>query len=299
MAGHVVAGERDPACGWPAQSDERLDELILAVAGDPRDAQDLAGPDVKVDAPDDLRAAIVGDPQTFDPKGDLGRVRRAPVDRELDFAPDHELGEVVLVRLGWDPRADDPAAPDDRNPVGDLEDLVQLVADEHDAVALGGKPSEDREDLLGLLRRQDGRRLVEDQDARLAVEGLEDLHPLLPANRQGRDPGVGLDLEVESPAQLKDPPASFAPVEEDRIGHRFFAEEDVLRDAQDGDEHEVLVDHADATGDGVGRPGDRDRKGYSSGWSSRRRSRRAGRGSPRGGLRDRCGRWPRPRDSAW
>ena len=60
--------------------------------------------------------------------------------------------------------ADDLAAPDDGDPVGDLEHLVQLVADEDDAVALLGEAPQDAEDLLGLLGRQDRGRLVEDED---------------------------------------------------------------------------------------------------------------------------------------
>ena len=50
-------------------------------------------------------------------------------------------------RLG--PRAHHFAAPNDRDPVGDLEDLVQLVADEDDRVTLGGQAPEDLEDFLG------------------------------------------------------------------------------------------------------------------------------------------------------
>ena len=36
----------------PAQPDDRLDQLVLAVAGDAGDAEDLAGPDLEVDALD-------------------------------------------------------------------------------------------------------------------------------------------------------------------------------------------------------------------------------------------------------
>ena len=43
--------------------------------------------------------------------------------------------------------------------------------------------SEDLEQLLRLLRRQDGRRLVEDQDLGAAVERLQDLDALLLADR--------------------------------------------------------------------------------------------------------------------
>ena len=89
----------------------------------------------------------------------------AAVDGELHVAADHELGEVLLVRLGRNARADDLAAPDDGDPVGDLEDLVQLVADEDDRRAeLPGELPEDGEDLARLLRSEHGGRLVEDED---------------------------------------------------------------------------------------------------------------------------------------
>jgi hypothetical protein len=183
-------------------------------------------------------------------------MRLTAVDDELHVAADHQRREIVLVGLGREALADDLAAPDDRDPVGDLEDLVQLVADEDDRVALGGEPLEDLEDLLRLLRREDRRRLVEDEDPGLAVERLEDFHALLPADRQRLDLDVRVDLEPEALAQLDDPPPRLLPVEEDRVGHRLLAEEDVVGDRQDRHEHEVLVDHADAALDRVGRAGD-------------------------------------------
>ena len=131
-----------------AQPDDRLDQLVLAVAGDPGDAEDLARADLEVDAVDDLVAAVVLDGQALDLERRAGRVRFAAIDRQRDLAADHQLGEVFLVRLGRDALADDLAAPDDRDPVRDLEDLVQLVADEDDAVALGRQAPQDLEDLL-------------------------------------------------------------------------------------------------------------------------------------------------------
>ena len=120
----------------------------------------------------------------------------------------------------------------------------------------GGEAAQDGEDLLGLLWRQDRRRLVQHQDRGFAVERLEDLDPLLPADRQRADLGVRIDLEAEPPAELDDPPARLLAVEEDRVRHRLVAEEDVLGDRQHRHEHEVLVDHADPSGDRVGGPAD-------------------------------------------
>ena len=58
---------------------------------------------------------------------------------------------------------------------------------------------------------------------------------------------------------VADAAASLAAIEEERVGHRLVAEQDVLGDGQDGHEHEVLVDHADPAVDRVGRTRDLDR----------------------------------------
>ena len=128
--------------------------------------------------------------------------------------------------------SDDLAAADDRDAVGDLEDLVQLVADEDDAVALVGEAPQDGEDLLGLLGREHSGRLVEHEDAGLPVQRLEDLDALLPADGQGLDLGVGVDVEPELLAQFPDAPVRRLAVEEDRVGHDLGTEQDVVGDRE-------------------------------------------------------------------
>ena len=231
-SGHLAAAKLDGAAHRLAQSGQGLDQLVLAVAGDAGDAEDLARPDVEADPLDGLVSAIVRDMQIGDDESRIGRVRFAAVDDELHVSTDHQGREVVLVGLRRHPRAHHLAPSDDGDPVGDLEHLVQLVADEDDRVALGGKASEDFEDLLCLLRCQDGGRLVEDEDPRLPVERLEDLDPLLPADRQRSDLHLGVDVEPEPLAELDDPAIGLVPIEEDRIGHRLLAEEDVVGDRQ-------------------------------------------------------------------
>ena len=58
------------------------------------------------------------------------------------------------------------------------------------------------EERLGLLRRQHRGRLVEDQDAGVAVERLEDLDALALADGEVADPRVGVDLEAEAPGEV-------------------------------------------------------------------------------------------------
>ena len=69
----------------------------------------------------------------------------------------------VAPAAGQRRRRDLPPAHDG-DPVGDREDLAQLVADEHDDCARRGHRRAASGQVVDLLGRQDGRRLVHDQD---------------------------------------------------------------------------------------------------------------------------------------
>ena len=134
----------------------------------------------------------------------LARVRRALLDPEHDLAADHQLRQARLGRALARDGVDLLAAAEDADPVGDLEHLVQLVRDEDDRHPVGLEVAEDLEQLERLLRREHGGRLVEDQDVGLAVERLQDLDPLLLADRDVGDQRVGVDLELELRGELAD-----------------------------------------------------------------------------------------------
>ena len=68
--------------------------------------------------------------------------------------------------------------------------------------------ADDLEQLLRLLRRQHGGRLVEDQDVGAAVERLQDLHPLLLADGDVLDLRGRVDREPERAARARAPAAS-------------------------------------------------------------------------------------------
>jgi hypothetical protein len=87
------------------------------------------------------------------------------------------------------------------------------VRDEDDRHSLGRQGAQDAEELAGLLRRQDGGRLVEDQDVGVPVERLEDLDALLLPDGDRLDAGIGVDREVERARQLGDPLSRGAVVE--------------------------------------------------------------------------------------
>ena len=116
------------------------------------------------------------------------------LEAEQDGAAHHHLGELGFVRLRRRGLAHDGAPSQHRDAVGDREHLVELVADEHDRLAGVTQLPQVVEQVLGLGRGQHRRGLVEDQDVDAPVERLEDLDPLLLADREILDDGRRVDL---------------------------------------------------------------------------------------------------------
>src|SRR5699024_8816804 len=78
-----------------------------------------------------------------------------------------------------------------------------------------------------------------------AAEGLDDLDPLLGADGEVLDQRVGVQVEAEAGGDLPHQRPGRREVEQAAPG-RLVPEHHVLRDGEDGHQHEVLVDHTDA-----------------------------------------------------
>ena len=174
-------------------------------------------------------------------------------------APDHQAREALLGGALGGHRVDLLAAPQHGHAVGDLQHLAELVADEDDRHAVVAQRAQHLEQLAGLLRGQHRGRLVEHEDAGVAVERLEDLHALLGADGHVLDHRVGVDGEAVALGQLAHPAGALAHVEQAAAPARLAAEHDVLGHGHDRHEHEVLVHHADAELDRLRRRVDLDR----------------------------------------
>src|SRR5688572_18865553 len=73
-----------------------LHQLILAVSCYSGDSQDFTSPHGEIDTPDLLLAAVRFDPQILNREHWFCWVRYATIYRELNFAPDHERGKIIL-----------------------------------------------------------------------------------------------------------------------------------------------------------------------------------------------------------
>ena len=192
----------------------------------------------------------VAEPEVAGLQPDVARLGDPLRDPQQHLASDHHRGQAPGVGLRPLDGADHAAVAHDAHAVADLHDLVELVGDEHDGVAIGRVAAQELEQPARLLRRQNGGRLVHDQDAGVAEQGLEDLDLLLEADGEFVDARVGVEVEAEALDDL----ARLAPRGGDverRAAPRLGAQDQVLGDGQGLHQHEVLVHHPDALGDRV------------------------------------------------
>ena len=248
----VAAVDQD-ASGAGAHPGDDLRQLGLAVAGDGGDADDLPGPDLERRLAQGGHAAIVVGGDAVDredhPAGfDLRALQRFE-HRAADHQPS-EVGPGHAARV--DARGGHAAGPHDRDPVGDGQDLAELVADEHDAATVLGHRAQRVEQLGDLLRREDRRRLVQDQHARAVEQQLHDLDALLLADRQLPDASARVDPQPDASRRGRATSASVR-LQVEPEPRPVQAEQHVLGDRLRRDEREVLVDHPDARRDGVAR----------------------------------------------
>ena len=136
VPGDLAASDDHTARLRRAQSGDRLDELLLAVAVDAGERDDLAASHRQRHAVDGLQVAVVADVEVLDGEQRIARLARSLVEREQHVASDDEPGQAALGRALPRHGVDPLAAAQDGDPVGDLEHLAELVGDEHDRRAV-------------------------------------------------------------------------------------------------------------------------------------------------------------------
>ena len=129
---------------------------------------------------------------------------------------------------------------------------MQFVGDKDDGVPVLDHLAQSGKELVDLLGRKHGGRLVEDQQRGPPVQRFDDLHSLSLAHSKLPDVRIRVDLEAIDLAQFPDPLRYLVQVGQgppaggQSQSHVFGHSERV-------DQHKVLVDHADAQVDGIGR----------------------------------------------
>ena len=169
---------------------------------------------------------------------------------EIDIAAHHHGGQLLhggVLRLHG---AHILALAQHGAAVGHGHDLVELVGDEQDGLALRRQIAHDLHQLVDLLGRQHSGRLVEDEDLVFAVQHLQDLGTLLHAHGDVLDQRVRVHLQAVFLAEGQHALAGLLLLEE-AVLRGLHAQDDVVQHGEALHQLEVLVDHADAQCIGV------------------------------------------------
>ena len=158
---------------------------------------------------------------------------------------DHHPGHGIGRELGDAAGAGEPAAAQDRHLVGERHHLAELVRDHQDGeLAALDHVAQHAEHLVGLAGREHRGRLVEDEEAALEIELLEDLAFLPLAGRDRRHLGAERNAERHAVEKGLELAGLLAPV--DHGGKLGTRQHEILGHGHGRHRGEVLVDHAEA-----------------------------------------------------
>ena len=243
--GHVAPADFHAAAIGIAQADKRLNELVLTIACNACDSDNLAAPHGQAHMVDHMLAGRRRDREVDGFEKRIARRQRTLLYLKIDVAAGHRPHDLARVGVGGAQVRDGAAVTQDRDPVRDSRHFVELVGHEQDSASLGCKVFQHGEQRVALGRRQDRGRLVKNENARVAVERLEDLDPLAHSDGQIADPGVRVDREMVMLRELGDTIARGAAVDE-RAAPRLRAIDDVFPGRQRAEQLERLMHHAQA-----------------------------------------------------
>jgi hypothetical protein len=250
----------DDLAGDRAGAAEGVEELILTVALQTRDADELAGMDVHADRP------------TVHPKQQAPRAERelaAPLPRALELLPcvlrqllraGHQPDELAGRPVAALERGHGIARPHHGDAVADLADLVHAVGDEDDSRAASAEALDDLEQAIARGHVERGGRLVQNQDARLAKQGANDAAGLAVAQGDLLDGPVEIQRPTQQLFEHRASAGALLPRRHTRADEAVDAEPDVvehgprLRDKnllEDGDDARLLGDPRGAGGEGA------------------------------------------------
>ena len=130
---------------------------------------------------------------------DAAITRRAAASDRRQLLPDHLVGEAGAGACAdRSRRADDDPVAQHGNAVGRLDDLAQTVGDQHDGSPVLGETAGDAEQAIRFGIGEHRRRLVEQEDLGIGVEGAQQFEALALTDRHRRHGRRRIDLEVEA-----------------------------------------------------------------------------------------------------
>ncbi len=174
----------------------------------------------------------------------------------LDVAPDHQAGDLGQRRRLRIDLGHDLAVAHHRHDIADPLDLGEVMGNVEDGQPARFQRRDGAEQAVHLDLGEGGRRLVEDDHARVRQQRPRDLHELLLGRGQVADQGAARQRDTEEALQrLTAPRLERRPPDAEARNARFSSEKQGLADGRGRYEQAVLVNEGDA---GLGSLGGRD-----------------------------------------
>jgi hypothetical protein len=179
---------RSPHVQWPIltfdralhgkQPEESRQQFPLALSLQPTQPQDFAPVQIEAHVMESLARRQVAHGEDDRLGEDIGDIRFGGED-VVHLPSHHQLHQVVRRCPGGRHGGDVFPVLEDRDAVGDGEDFIQPVRDEHRCRARLAQPAQGREEQRHLAAVQCRRGLVQNEQCRTAHQRLGDLHKLL------------------------------------------------------------------------------------------------------------------------
>ncbi len=204
-AADVLAVDADLAgrAGQPFAR-QRREELVLAVARHPGDAEDLAAPYDEVDVPQG-RGMKARRRNRQSNGGETLRAGRAATRRDLaDLCSHHEGRKRTGTFLFGVASSDHAATAQDGGAFAQALHVIQPMRDVEQGTPFGLQLVEDREERLRFSRCQHRGRFVEDQQLGILEQAAGDLDPLPLACRERPHGARRFELEAVALRQARD-----------------------------------------------------------------------------------------------
>ena len=187
--------------------------------------------------------AHVADPEDHRPAA-LMSVVLLLIERR-NVASDHHLHQALGRQIGALQGADIAAVAQHADAVGEIVNLAHAVADVDDGQPVVAQLSDQREQFLGLARRERGGRLVHHQDARAGMQGARDLDQLPLGHRQRTNEGARRKGDAK-PRQDRSRGLVHRPPVDKAVARQLGAEKDILRHREVRRQRQLLIDDGDA-----------------------------------------------------
>ena len=249
--GNILAAQVDLTAYQRLQTGQTVDELRLAVAVDTGETDDLAPAHLQGHV---LDGVVLVDLASYGHvlyiQHHVAGLTGLFVHMEADIAAHHHGGQLLGGGVFRFHSADVLTLAQDGAAVSHGHDLVELMRDEENGLALGCQIPHDLHQFVDLLRGQHGGGFVEDQDLVVPVEHLQNLGALLHTHGDILDQCVGIHVQTILLAEGQHLFAGVLLLQK-AVFRRLGAHDDVVQHREAFHQLEVLVHHADAQGVGV------------------------------------------------